>query len=135
VGGSDDEFQEGEWLCKRASIFPTTWVRNLTTPGKKMDWTRVHAVSAKRCRSTSKHTRLEDIEGNVVVIIAFDYTHETVIEDVYDGNTSSKTPSRRRTTFASESGVSRRYSVVVQPSASDGSPIISGISMLGVGSN
>ena len=29
------------------------------------------------------HTRLEDIEGDVVVIIAFDYEHEAVIEDVH----------------------------------------------------
>ena len=30
------------------------------------------------------HTRLEDIEGDVVVIIAFDYEHEAVIEAVHD---------------------------------------------------
>jgi len=30
------------------------------------------------------HTRLEDIEGDVVVIIAFDYEHEAVIEEVHD---------------------------------------------------
>lgn len=30
------------------------------------------------------HTKLETIEGNVVVIIAFDYEHEAVIEDVHD---------------------------------------------------
>jgi len=30
------------------------------------------------------HTRLEDIEGDVVVVIAFDYTHKAVIEDVHD---------------------------------------------------
>ena len=30
------------------------------------------------------HTTLEDIEGDVVVIIAFDYEHEAVIEDIHD---------------------------------------------------
>ena len=30
------------------------------------------------------HTRLEDIEGDVVVIIAFDYEHEAVIEEIHD---------------------------------------------------
>ncbi|WP_323174423.1 CopG family transcriptional regulator [Natrialba sp. PRR66] len=30
------------------------------------------------------HTRLEDIAGDVVVIIAFDYEHEAVIEDIHD---------------------------------------------------
>ncbi|WP_142860859.1 CopG family ribbon-helix-helix protein [Salinigranum halophilum] len=30
------------------------------------------------------HTRLEDIEGDVVVIIAFDYEHEAVIEDIHN---------------------------------------------------
>lgn len=30
------------------------------------------------------HTGLEDIEGDVGVVIAFDYTHEAVIEDVHD---------------------------------------------------
>ncbi len=30
------------------------------------------------------HTKLETIEGDVVVIIAFDYEHEAVIEDVHD---------------------------------------------------
>ncbi|MFD1632815.1 CopG family ribbon-helix-helix protein (plasmid) [Haloplanus ruber] len=30
------------------------------------------------------HTKLEDIEGDVVVIIAFDYEHESVIEDIHD---------------------------------------------------
>jgi CopG family nickel-responsive transcriptional regulator len=30
------------------------------------------------------HTRLEDVEGDVVVIIAFDYEHEAVIEDIHD---------------------------------------------------
>jgi len=30
------------------------------------------------------HTRLEDIEGEVVVIVAFDYEHEAVIEDIHD---------------------------------------------------
>ncbi|WP_018256478.1 CopG family ribbon-helix-helix protein [Halomicrobium katesii] len=29
------------------------------------------------------HSRLEDIEGDVVVIIAFDYEHEAVIEDIH----------------------------------------------------
>jgi CopG family nickel-responsive transcriptional regulator len=29
------------------------------------------------------HTTLEDIEGDVVVIIAFDYEHEAVIEDIH----------------------------------------------------
>jgi len=30
------------------------------------------------------HTKLEAVEGDVVVIIAFDYAHEAVIEDVHD---------------------------------------------------
>jgi CopG family nickel-responsive transcriptional regulator len=30
------------------------------------------------------HTRLEDIEGDAVVVIAFDYEHEAVIEDIHD---------------------------------------------------
>ena len=30
------------------------------------------------------HTRLEDIEGDVVVVMAFDYEHEAVIEDIHD---------------------------------------------------
>ena len=30
------------------------------------------------------HSRLEDIEGDVVGIIAFDYEHEAVIEDIHD---------------------------------------------------
>ena len=30
------------------------------------------------------HTKLEDIDGDVVVIIAFDYEHEAVIEDIHD---------------------------------------------------
>jgi len=30
------------------------------------------------------HTRLEEIEGDVVVIIAFDYEHEAVIEEIHD---------------------------------------------------
>lgn len=30
------------------------------------------------------HTRLEDIEGDIVVIIAFDYEHEAVIEEIHD---------------------------------------------------
>ena len=30
------------------------------------------------------HARLEDIEGDVVVIISFDYEHEAVIEDIHD---------------------------------------------------
>jgi len=30
------------------------------------------------------HTRLEDIDGDVVVIIAFDYEHEAIIEDIHD---------------------------------------------------
>jgi len=30
------------------------------------------------------HTRLEDIEGDVVVIIAFDYEHGAVIEEIHD---------------------------------------------------
>ncbi|MDR9431996.1 MAG: CopG family transcriptional regulator, partial [Natronomonas sp.] len=30
------------------------------------------------------HTRLEDIEGDVVGIIAFDYEHEAVIEEIHD---------------------------------------------------
>jgi CopG family nickel-responsive transcriptional regulator len=29
------------------------------------------------------HTRLEEIEGDTVVVIAFDYEHEAVIEDVH----------------------------------------------------
>ncbi|MFK8215043.1 CopG family ribbon-helix-helix protein [Haloferax volcanii] len=31
-----------------------------------------------------RHTRLEDVEGEVVVIIAFDYEHEAVIEDIHN---------------------------------------------------
>ena len=30
------------------------------------------------------HTTLEDIEGNVLVIIALDYEHEAVIEDIHN---------------------------------------------------
>jgi len=30
------------------------------------------------------HARLEEIEGDVVVIISFDYEHEAVIEDIHD---------------------------------------------------
>ena len=30
------------------------------------------------------HTGLEDVEGDVVVIIAFDYEHEAVIEAIHD---------------------------------------------------
>lgn len=30
------------------------------------------------------HTRLEDIDGDVVVILAFDYEHEAVIEEIHD---------------------------------------------------
>jgi len=30
------------------------------------------------------HTTLEDIEGDGAVIIAFDYEHEAVIEDIHD---------------------------------------------------
>jgi len=30
------------------------------------------------------HSRLEDIEGDVVVIVSFDYEHEAVIEDIHD---------------------------------------------------
>jgi CopG family nickel-responsive transcriptional regulator len=31
------------------------------------------------------HSRLEDIEGDVVVIVSFDYEHEAVIEDIHEG--------------------------------------------------
>lgn len=31
-----------------------------------------------------RHTRLESLEGDVVVAIAFDYAHEAVIEDIHD---------------------------------------------------
>ncbi|AEH36660.1 CopG family ribbon-helix-helix protein [Halopiger xanaduensis] len=30
------------------------------------------------------HTRLEDVDGDIVAIVAFDYDHESVIEDLHD---------------------------------------------------
>ncbi|MFC7060133.1 CopG family ribbon-helix-helix protein [Halovenus salina] len=30
------------------------------------------------------HSRLEDLEGDVVVIMSFDYEHEAIIEDIHD---------------------------------------------------
>jgi len=30
------------------------------------------------------HARLEDLEGDVIVIISFDYEHEAVIENIHD---------------------------------------------------
>lgn len=45
---------------------------------------RSRAVREAMQEYIEDHAELEAIEGNVVVIIAFDYEHEAVIEEVHD---------------------------------------------------
>ncbi|SDK09976.1 hypothetical protein SAMN05216226_1188 [Halovenus aranensis] len=75
------------------------------------------------------HTRLEDIEGDVVVIIAFNYEHEAVIEEVHDVHISFRTSSRPRIIFTKESGVSRHSSAADRHRESGTSRIACAISM------
>jgi CopG family nickel-responsive transcriptional regulator len=59
------------------SEFDETW------QAEKLD-SRSRGVREAMQEYIEGHTRLEDIEGDVVVIIAFDYEHEAVIEEIHD---------------------------------------------------
>ena len=59
------------------SEFDETW------QAEKLD-SRSRGVREAMQEYIEGHTRLEDIEGDVVVIIAFDYEHEAVIEESHD---------------------------------------------------
>jgi metal-responsive CopG/Arc/MetJ family transcriptional regulator len=71
------------------------------------------------------HTKLEDLEGDVVVIIAFDYEHEAVIEAIHDVQHQLQDV----ITTTKVSGVSRRSSAVGPPHVSATSRTACAISM------
>jgi CopG family nickel-responsive transcriptional regulator len=59
------------------ATFDETWQR------EDLD-SRSRAVREAMQEYIEGHTKLEDIDGTVVVVIAFDYEHEAIIEAVHD---------------------------------------------------